>query len=254
MPVNQILAVLTNRGANQLAQITDGFLTTTGMTYFRTGEGGFIVSGGVKFPKIPDRSQTVLDADDPALIPGLTTTLGHTPFVFQKSFVAADFTDPPESGTIFRVNPLLDFSDGNWANPPTNTIAAHYFEMGFFINTTATGRKIGSGDGVSTTFALTPPALPVNPASFTMTFTNPGPVTKTVTDNGSGGLVGDVGVGVNTINYQTGAINVTFSVAPGNTVPITVSYTSTPLYAYGTFPESIKTNLLQLQTILRVAY
>lgn len=250
-PVNQVAAVLTQTGANALAQITAGQITTTGMLRFRVGEGGFIESGGVKFPDPPVNTQTMLDADNPALIPALTVTLGHVPFVFQKNFVATDFANPPESGVIFVANSLLDFADAN-----NNGVggAPRFFEIGLFFSNTITSRQIGTGDGIATSFLFTAPSLPVTAASFVLSFTNPGPVVKTVTDNGVGVLIGNVGAGVNTINYTTGAINVTFDVAPGVGIPITVSYGSRPLVVYGTFPEEIKTVLVQLLKIVRISY
>lgn len=52
--------------------------------------------------------------------------------------------------------------------------------------------------------------------------TNTATGTYNVTDDGMGNLIGDVGVGVNTINYMTGAINVTFvgNVPAGNSINI----------------------------------
>lgn len=47
--------------------------------------------------------------------------------------------------------------------------------------------------------------------------------TLTVTDDGSGNLIGNIGAGTNTINYSTGAYDVTFS---GVTTAVTASYTA----------------------------
>lgn len=46
-----------------------------------------------------------------------------------------------------------------------------------------------------------------------------------VTDNGGGFLVGDIGIGANTINYETGEINVAFSQTLSAGTEITVLYT-----------------------------
>lgn len=250
-PVNEVRAVMTQQGANALAQLTSGFITFTGMTHFRIGEGGFIIDGGVRFPKEPVNTQIMLDSDDPALIPGLTAELGHVPFVFQKSFVSTDFANPPEAGVIFVANPLLDFADAN-----DNGIggAPRFFEVGLFLTTTTASRVIATGDGLTTTYIFTAPSLPVSPATFFVSFTNPGPIVKTANDNGFGVMVGNVGVGVNTIDYATGQVNVTFDVAPGIGIPISVTYTSKPLLVYGTFPEEIKTPLVQLKKVVRISY
>jgi hypothetical protein len=52
-----------------------------------------------------------------------------------------------------------------------------------------------------------------------------GAVSLEITDNGSGSLIGDVGVGVNTINYASGAINATFSANIDLGEEVSVEYT-----------------------------
>lgn len=247
MAENLVRAVLTQRGANALAQITARLITTQGMTHFRIGEGGFVIMSGTKFPKTPTNAQVLLDADDPALIPSLTVTLGHVPFVFQKSFVAADFTI--ESTVIFRADPLVDFLEAN-----DNGVggAPRFFELGYYLTNTITARQIGLGDGINDQFLMTAPALPVEAGTFSMSVSSP---VMSVTDDGAGNLIGNInGLGVNTINYLTGAINVTFSSVPAVNIPILATYTSKPLLVYGTFPEEIKTAAIQLKKILRIAY
>lgn len=65
-----------------------------------------------------------------------------------------------------------------------------------------------------------PPVL-----ASSITFTDPGGGTQTVTDDGSGNLIGDVnGAGNNTFDYVTGAYDLTWASAPAGDV--TVSYTS----------------------------
>lgn len=255
MAVQQVRIVLTERGANALAQITAGFVSTAGVTHFKVGEGGFVIVSGVKFPKDPTNAQKMLDSEDPALIPVLTTLLGHTPFVFQKNFtpLGASNNFQIETNVIFRANPLVDFGEAN-----DNGVggAPRFFEIGLFMTNTVTNRTVGVGDGVTVNFVFTAPALPVEPGTFVLTFTNPGPppTVKTVNDDGAGNLLGDIASGVNTINYQTGAVNVTFDTAPGLGVEVKTSYTSKPLFLYGTYPEEIKTPLIQLKKIVRVAY
>ena len=77
--------------------------------------------------------------------------------------------------------------------------------------------QIGVGNDVTTTYSGTLPAsrLPVDANTLQIA-----DGTHEVTDDGSGNLIGDVGAGTNTINYTTGAYDVTFnSVVPnGNAV------------------------------------
>lgn len=77
------------------------------------------------------------------------------------------------------------------------------------------GYSIGTG---TDTYTGNLPGAPITPSSITLT-----DGTLTVTDDGSGNLVGNIGAGTNTINYTTGAYDVTFS---GATSAVTASYTS----------------------------
>jgi len=48
--------------------------------------------------------------------------------------------------------------------------------------------------------------------------------TQTVTDDGAGNLIGDIGAGANTINYTSGAFDVTFNAATGADVTVTYEF------------------------------
>ncbi len=83
---------------------------------------------------------------------------------------------------------------------------------------------VGSADGLSAQYNSTLPmvqiAASIDPSSVTITCGS-----QIVTDNGAGLLVGSVnGSGVNTINYNTGAFDVTFSTVPPVNTVISVSY------------------------------
>ena len=85
---------------------------------------------------------------------------------------------------------------------------------------------------------LTSPTAPQAPGTFPANFTNvpninrvqnflvtaniSNGVTLNITDDGAGNLIGDTGTGVNTINYDTGAISVTFSqtIPAGNSITV----------------------------------
>lgn len=80
------------------------------------------------------------------------------------------------------------------------------------------GQVIGTGDGTTKTFTgtLTTPVLPGS------VLINAGAVTG-ITDNGSG-VISGAGVSAGSINYATGAISVTYSIAPAAGVQVLVDY------------------------------
>lgn len=81
------------------------------------------------------------------------------------------------------------------------------------------GETIGTGTGAAVNFTPSLSFTPVRAGSVSIT-----DGTQIITDDGNGNLTGDVGAGVNTVDYVTGAINVDFAVAPINAQPITCSY------------------------------
>ncbi|MCC7301198.1 MAG: T9SS type A sorting domain-containing protein [Bacteroidia bacterium] len=83
---------------------------------------------------------------------------------------------------------------------------------------------VGSADGINAQYNTTLPfpqaSAEIVPNSVTITVGS-----QTVTDNGSGGLVGSINTsGVNTINYITGACTVTFASVPSANAVINVDY------------------------------
>lgn len=84
----------------------------------------------------------------------------------------------------------------------------------------ASSYNLGTGNGVLTNFAGTLPNTPVAEGSISIS-----DGTQTVTDDGDGNLQGDVAAsGTNTIDYTTGALDVTFANAPVGAAAITVTY------------------------------
>jgi hypothetical protein len=81
------------------------------------------------------------------------------------------------------------------------------------------------GDGTTTNFTTTLTRAPVKRSSLTITAMDVFGVTMTVIDDGLGNLIGDVGSGNNTIDYETGEIDVTFEVPVIAGGLITVAYT-----------------------------
>ena len=72
------------------------------------------------------------------------------------------------------------------------------------------GGSIGTGNGSQVTFTGTLAPIPIYPSSVFVQDTTSG---ITALDNGNGTLSG-TGITSGTINYDTGAISVTFSAAP----------------------------------------
>jgi len=80
--------------------------------------------------------------------------------------------------------------------------------------------QVGSGDGVTTLFTGTLSAIPVLPNNVTFSSINTLSQGLVVFDDGQGNLLGDVGVGPNTINYVTGVFQFNYSTAPGAAVAV----------------------------------
>lgn len=78
------------------------------------------------------------------------------------------------------------------------------------------GEAIGSG---SASYSGSLASVPMTPGTLLLT-----DGTLNILDDGNGNLTGDIGVGTNTINYTTGAYDVTFS---GVTAAVTANYRTT---------------------------
>lgn len=89
---------------------------------------------------------------------------------------------------------------------------------------------IGEGDGDAVEFSGTLAEASAHPFSVTISTTRDSDSSvMTVTDDGSGNLIGDVNAsGVNTIDYDTGVYTVTFEEAAENTVSVLASYYTQP--------------------------
>ena len=108
-------------------------------------------------------------------------------------------------------------------------------------------QAIGTG---SATYSGVLLGFPLTPGTIKMT-----DGTLTIFDNSTGGFLGDTGVGVNTINYTTGAYTVTFS---GVTGAVTATYLSTLQVQFSqcmgkgydvSFPYLISSLIPQIQDI-----
>lgn len=78
---------------------------------------------------------------------------------------------------------------------------------------------LGTGDGAATNFTGNLSFTPVRPGTVQITADG-----QTITDDGNGNLVGDVGAGTNTVNYASGAFDLDFGSAPGLGVQVEAQY------------------------------
>lgn len=92
---------------------------------------------------------------------------------------------------------------------------------------------LGTGDGSTAAFTGTLTNTPVHPGTVVVT-----DGTETFSDDGMGNLTGDAG-GSGTINYQTGAISVTFNANVTNAVDVEVDY---DLKLHGVICEKVDTS------------
>lgn len=84
---------------------------------------------------------------------------------------------------------------------------------------------IGTGNGEKTNFTGTLAYPAVLASSVTIEYLNAGGDTLTITDDGSGNLIGDVDDGgTNTVTYATGEYDFTCSEAPADGTDITITY------------------------------
>jgi hypothetical protein len=110
-------------------------------------------------------------------------------------------------GAITRGQPAFSSLSGHG---PEDTFAAPEIQ----------GEAVGTGTGAATLFAPTLAYTPVVQGSLTIT-----DGTQIVRDDGAGRLIGNINpAGVNTVNYSTGLISVTFAAAPALGLAVTASY------------------------------
>ncbi len=80
--------------------------------------------------------------------------------------------------------------------------------------------QVAAGDGLNTNFIGTLTAIPVLPNNVTFVSIDANGVGLELHDDGNGNLIGDVGVGPNTIDYVTGQFALGFLLPPGPNVAI----------------------------------
>lgn len=136
-------------------------------------------------------TMTVTDDGNGNLVGDVDTSVSNT-IDYESGYVVLTFVAIP----TFAANIIADYS---------------------YYNTNSTLLAIPEGtfvqDGVTDRYTKAALAhLPLVPGTFILTGVDAGPPNLIVTDDGNGNLVGDVDpAGTNTINYTTGAVDVTFS-------------------------------------------
>lgn len=119
-----------------------------------------------------------------------------------------------QNGQVVLVRPVYTQSGGGV------TAGQQVFKTvtdGSYASERAT-QVVGTGNAANVTFTATLAPAPVRPGTLAVAA---GSVSGT--DNGSGMIVG-TGIAAGTINYATGAVSVTFSAAPANSVNVVARY------------------------------
>jgi len=117
---------------------------------------------------------------------------------------------------------------------------------------------IGTGDGIETDFVDTLANFPVRPSSVTITAIKESDSSEMIiTDDGAGALVGDIGGGTNTVDYETGDVEVSFVAAVKDTTSVSVAYVYTAVtdvFTIGVWYPDAEGNYVEVEsfTVSRV--
>lgn len=153
------------------------------------------ITGNADYYSVTSNSYTRHDLS----IQRLNTASGSYEIV--ESFEELDFlttTSPQYFPDV--INDLSDLI--SVTEPATNLLAPD-------LNGVSYSQVLGGGADSVETVSETLGALPVQPRSVIITYTDAFGAARTVTDDGSGNLVGDVGSGTNSIVYATGVVQFT---------------------------------------------
>lgn len=149
--------------------------------------------------------------------------------VIQETFEELSLTDSDDAGWIPDV--INDGSDliqlPDWAGGIPKALSPQ----------SVLAETVGTGNGTTKRFTHTMAALTVAKKSVTITALKESDSSlMTITDDGLGHLIGDVdGSGTNTINYTTGAIDVTFTAAVKNGNAAAADYHQMPAATSATY-------------------
>jgi hypothetical protein len=131
---------------------------------------------------------------------------------------AGSYSTPPELDRLWLAD--TDILRVQFDNIRAYTIANYILEGTDYAlyQYVISGENVGTGDGAEVTFSGNLANVPLVAGTLSITDT-----VETFSDNGDGTLTGTLG-GSGTIDYDTGAYNVTFNTAPGNGQAITADY------------------------------
>ena len=165
-------------------------------------------------------------------LPAAADVLACTYYVNDAKYILATATklyeldaslDPNEIGTIEGVPTFNEFN-GKLIIHDTGIMKSWDGTTFTKIPKLWMNEILGTGDDVEDQFTGNLDNLTVKTSSITISFTGTA-VSLTITDNGSGALIGDVNAGgTNTINYTTGAYDFTCSEPPDCDTTVTVDY------------------------------
>lgn len=140
------------------------------------------------------------------------------PDIFYQDFPQQYATDTLATGDGTTTN-----FTGGLQNPPV-IMGTLYITDGTQVvqdnGSTQVSQTIGVGNAIITNFTGTLGIFPIQPGSMSVT-----DGTETFVDNGAGVLTGSLG-GMGSINYATGAYNLTFNTAPATGVSVIATFST----------------------------
>lgn len=130
MATQDVRGVPTLDGKQLSMYLYQGIASTTGITYFRIGEGGFIfAAGGQQVPRNPDDGSGYSDLSTVEATVDITADPASTELrYFEKALTPGDFADDGDSDLI--VTCFMDLTEGNGSPSPEND--PKYFEIGLY--------------------------------------------------------------------------------------------------------------------------
>lgn len=141
------------------------------------------------------------------------------PSLISQDLVSVQPMDGPV-GLIFFFDLLYGSNKGSIqaGTPVFSSLTGHPGDSSY-TGPAISGEQISAGGAATVTATLA--YTPVQPGTLHLT---DAAATLVVTDDGQGNLQGDLAAGVNTINYDTGAVNVTFAATPATAVTASYKY------------------------------
>jgi hypothetical protein len=165
----------------------------------------------------------VVTLQNNSLLPANIATPGVNPVTGQpnglvQAAVLATFNGTDEAGSV-PAGIALTISGSRYSTQiDTISTAVNIKSIEVALQTVVSSESVGTGNGSTVTFTHTAAHLSVVPGTVVVTAGS-----IAANDDGNGNLIG-TGISAGTINYGTGAISITYSVAPANTLAITMAY------------------------------